>query len=212
VKAYVYPTDAAADAYAGLRIFDLLERKRRSINPLPSFPPCRIFEEIGGTGVSVISTEGEIAESGFGTDVNIPTSTTASNAPTISPKISGIGDHETSTELAEILSEEIAKAQEWITSYVAALPDDTISSLSRPQLRAYALWQYGELDTHLISRLWRDPPIRESTVAMYVLEAIKLERLPCDLNRAKLALRLVPKQLKDRFDHLWEDTGEDEDH
>jgi len=75
-----------------------------------------------------------------------------------------------------------------------------------PQLRAYALWHHAELELADIAKIWRDPPLKEGTVAMYLLEAIKNEKLPCNVQRAKAAVKHVPFHLQDRFKHIWEEA------
>jgi len=188
-------TDAAADAYAGLRIFDLLEIRRAKLNPRPPLPTCRNIEDTSDDYVprspSLIST----------TTTTTTVETTA---------IEDNQDKQTaSTSIyassSETFSAEIEMAGEWVAKYTASFSDSDQIQLSKPQLRAYSLWHVGAIDIAEICKIWRDPPLKEATVATYILEAIKIEKLPCDMERAKAALEHVPWLLKDRFKDLWKD-------
>lgn len=69
-------------------------------------------------------------------------------------------------------------ANNWITHYTTTLsPSRPV--VARPcDLRAYHLWYHQDLDIHEIASRLRDPPLATSTVAGYVLGAVKLEKLP----------------------------------
>ncbi len=69
-------------------------------------------------------------------------------------------------------------ANTWLTSYTTTLPPSH-PVVARPcDLRAYHLWYHQGLDIQEIASRLRDPPLAISTVAGYVLGAVKLEKLP----------------------------------
>ena len=69
-------------------------------------------------------------------------------------------------------------ANTWLTHYTNTLsPSRPV--VARPcDLRAYHLWYHQNLDIQEIASRLRDPPLAISTVAGYVLGAVKLEKLP----------------------------------
>ncbi|KAF8543589.1 ribonuclease H-like domain-containing protein [Trichophaea hybrida] len=191
---------AAADAYAGLRIFDLLEIRRAKLNPRPPRPICRNIED----------TSDDYAPKTTSTTSTITTTTETTTVETTIIE----GNHGEQTPSAsesasnsEVFTAEIEMAGEWVAKYMASFSNGAQPQLSKPQLRAYSLWHVGAIDITEICKIWRDPPLKESTVATYILEAIKVENLPCDTERAKEAFTHIPWLLKDRFKDLdlWKD-------
>jgi hypothetical protein len=107
------------------------------------------------------------------------------------------------TTLTDKFSAQINTAGEWMTTYVSSFNEEAGGpALSKSQLRAYALWHHGALDVADIARIWRDPPLKEATVATYILDAIMVGKLPCDVDRAKEAHSQINAQLRDRYRSL----------
>jgi hypothetical protein len=131
------------------------------------------------------------------TTTTAATTTNATDDPVQSPE-----DPTETTILTDEYSSQINTAGEWAATYTSTFASQASHSLSKSQLRAYALWHHGALDVGDIARIWRDPPLKEGTVATYILDAIRIEKLPCDVERAKAAHEYVPSQMKDKFRSL----------
>jgi hypothetical protein len=98
---------------------------------------------------------------------------------------------ENPTEIKEKRSQVLA-AEQWAAEW---LDDPSISRAPRatkPYLRAYALWHHSGLSVEDIASVLRDPPLRNSTVTSYILESIRLERLPYNEIRVRDVLRHMP--------------------
>lgn len=188
-------TDAAADAYAGLRIFDVLQARRARLKPRPPLPVCRDIESVGDD---------------FASSANTTTTTTITEAKKTKKTTIAKSENEeqaassTPESATDVFSSQIEVASEWVSSYKSSLPDGQ-QQLSKPQLRAYSLWHVAQLDVEDICKIWRDPPLQESTLAGYIMEALKIKNLPCDMNRAKAVYKHVPYMLKERYKNWWVD-------
>ena len=174
--------------------------RRAKLDPRPPFPPCRII----GAAVEDETSASVTSETEERLDVKDDTSDSDAsiyyNKAATKITKSATGNEEVTSEAAhKIFSDQISRAEEWMSTYMSSLSSDEEPRLSKPQLRAYALWHEGMLDLKDIATIWRDPPLKESTVASYVLEAIKMEKFSCDVVRVKDALKCIPRPLKERF-------------
>ncbi len=88
----------------------------------------------------------------------------------------------------------ILEAEKWLTVYRTA---NTKARSAPAALRAYCIWrENNDLDPVAIAKLLREPPLQTSTVVSYILETIKLDRLP--YNKVRLrneVLDLLPKEI-----------------
>ncbi|XPT02390.1 Exodeoxyribonuclease I [Ascochyta lentis] len=93
-------------------------------------------------------------------------------------------------------------ATSWAQAYLAStvpLPTALTPSHIRatvPHLRAYSLWRHQGLSLAEVGRHLRDPPLSESTVGSYVLQAIVLERMEYDREEVKKVLMEMPEALR----------------
>jgi len=94
---------------------------------------------------------------------------------------------------------EYTTAQSWATTYRAALPFPHKPSASPASLRAYALWHEQGHTVPEAAALLRDPPLQNATVAVYVLEALRLEKLPFERGRLEALLGYVPMGGRGRY-------------
>lgn len=78
---------------------------------------------------------------------------------------------------------EIMKAEDWIEKWRTKRPASQKCLVFPSQLRAYSLWHEQQLDVSAAAALLRDPPLKNATVAAYVLDAIQLEQLPFEKER-----------------------------
>jgi hypothetical protein len=101
---------------------------------------------------------------------------------------------------------EYSLADTWATDYLqSTIPSISSSSSSQPSriratlphLRAYHLWYHQHLPIDVIATHLRpDPPLAESTVCSYILQAVTLERLEYQKENMKELLRKLPIALR----------------
>lgn len=87
----------------------------------------------------------------------------------------------------------IVQAESWLIEYRARKP----AKAAAASLRAYHIWHHNaDLDPGAIAKMLRNPPLQVSTVVNYVLEAIRLEKLPYDALRLQTeVLGFFPKEV-----------------
>lgn len=78
---------------------------------------------------------------------------------------------------------EIMMAEDWIDKWHTKRSATHKCLVMPSQLRAYSLWHEQQIDVSTAAALLRDPPLKKSTVAAYVLDAIRLEQLPFEKER-----------------------------
>ncbi|KAI2781547.1 ribonuclease H-like protein, partial [Daldinia loculata] len=163
-------TYSASDAYAGLQLFATLDHHRQQLNPCPPPPyhaelnlPIRLTDglELSTDDEPVVDTVVETVVEATAT-VTVKSKTTASKRSS-APKDSRV----------EIAEDRVAR-------YRATHPEALAST---PQLRAYFMWHSQGLNPRTIAQLLRDPPLKVSTVTIYILAAIEHEKLPVDKER-----------------------------
>lgn len=99
---------------------------------------------------------------------------------------------------------EYTAAESWAQSYLFNTIPSASSSSSTPSriratvphLRAYHLWHHQHLPLSEIAACLRTPPLAESTVCSYILQAIALERLEYRTEDMRLVLKALPKALR----------------
>ncbi|KAK5719933.1 hypothetical protein LTR15_007206 [Elasticomyces elasticus] len=68
-----------------------------------------------------------------------------------------------------------------------------------PSLRAYFFWHMQGNTVAQTAALARDPPLAHTTVASYILEAIRWEELPYEADRMKIVLEILPRSVWSRY-------------
>jgi hypothetical protein len=88
----------------------------------------------------------------------------------------------------------ILAAESWVVEYRASRQNVKAAAAS---LRAYHIWHHDtDLDPEGIAKLLRTPPLQTATVVNYILEAIRLEKLPYNAIRLQgEVLSLIPKEM-----------------
>jgi hypothetical protein len=131
--------------------------------------------------------------------VPVPAQPSASEPSTPSP----VTSIEPASEHAEsALTPEYTIATTWARSYLSSTipsPDSLTPSHIRatvPHLRAYHMWHHQHLALSEIAAQLRDPPLTESTVGSYVLQAITLERMEYDASAVRGVLMGMPEALR----------------
>lgn len=170
---------AAADAYAGLRIFDALERQRFQLVPRPKFPDCRnIAEEEEEYRPKTPVVEETTTETVIATTKTTRTSSTSST-----PKRLKAAD-----------SPEFDAAKEWACKYKS---ENAGSQVELRNLRAWNLWSVQELP---LGRVTEVLGVKEATAAVYVLAAIKDGKFAYEKERvAKDLLSKVGRPLQGHY-------------
>jgi exonuclease 3'-5' domain-containing protein 2 len=132
------------------------------------------------------------------------TSSTANNKP----KMKSTGSASPATSVPK--PESLVDAESWAFTHRASNPPpspsrNSSSTVTFSALRVYALWYYNpSLSIPDIASMLRDPPLRNSTVAAYILDSVRLEKLPFEKERLRKVLQFVPdSRSMRRYKGLW---------
>ena len=228
---------AATDAYAVLHLYDVLEAKRRQMNPTPPHPthaelglPVRLTEE-------PVSQSAERATGGGRKRIRASTRADFANdeeAETSIPDTDytpGSEDSKSSrmktTMVKGFISNHphVALADAWALAFYPPTPGDSNSNSNstststgtrfsapterawRSHLRAYALWHSHGYEVEVIAKILRDPPLQRSTVAMYIAEALRKEKLENDVARLRKVLDHLSSTYRPRYQYLLYDNA-----
>jgi hypothetical protein len=225
-------TDAASDAYANFMLYDALECKRKQLRPVPPRPyhaelnlPIRL-----ASGVVIATTDDAVDDfepnKRSTTDSPVaPASVLEAAAENIQieddaeqyftssvirakPKMRPTDPRSPSTSAPRPQS--LVSAASWAVAHRASHPPPSPSGNSPPTatfsaLRVYALWFYNSsLSIPEIASMLRDPPLRNSTVAAYILDSVRLEKLPFEKERLKKVLQVISdSRTLWRYKGLW---------
>ena len=109
------------------------------------------------------------------------------NAPAFKSKSS------TAKPTPAIKSPIVLAAETLSTDYRSTHPKNRASPAS---LRAYFIWYHNNsLSCSDIAALLREVPLQTTTVVNYILEAVKLEKLPFEKERLRKVLGVLPKEI-----------------
>lgn len=88
-------------------------------------------------------------------------------------------------------------AETWIMTYRAKHAKTTVGT---PILRAYHLWHHQHFELKEVAGFCRgDPPLAMTTVASYIMQALKEADLPFDSARVKSVLGILPGSVHGRY-------------
>ena len=104
---------------------------------------------------------------------------------------------------------EVVIANEWVASWHSVRPPGYKSAAAPACLRAHALWHEQGFTVPEAAALLRDPPLLNSTVATYVLDALRAEKLPFEKERLAALILHVPQVIKGRYKRFFEQAGID---
>ena len=193
---------AASDSYAGFHLYHMLERKRKLLKPTPPRPehaelnlPIRLAD--GQTVTTAEDLQG--TNEGVADDIELP----AISIDEVARDLIDISleDDESKQKPNEhnrptknlLKAPEVAMADEWVREWRSTRsPDNQVQAIPA-YLRAYSLWHHQEYNVVEAARLLRNPPLQTSTVCGYILEAIRIERLPFEAERLRSVLGLRPE-------------------
>jgi hypothetical protein len=208
---------AASDAYAGFRLFQELEKRRISMDPMPPRPALWELDLpiILGNGeqAGVARTKRKAAVANITEpEVQAPV-LSVEEEQALNEEVeagaeaeAGLDDVEDDSAPNELESVEdepaaIAKheaAEQWLGQCQSELPQRCI--------RAYALWQVQGLELQQVAEAMRQPPLALSTVASYILDVVKAESLPYESVRLQEALDVLPSMAHWRYKSLMQKT------
>ena len=104
---------------------------------------------------------------------------------------------------APITCPEVVTANQWVLQWRSALPSNYKARVTPASLRAYALWHHQDFDVPDVAALLRDPPLKEATVANYVLEAIRVEKLPyAGRERLNRVIQHLDRSMQGKYQRL----------
>lgn len=207
---------AASDSYAGIHLYDTMEIKRKALDPTPPRPyfaeenkPIRLAQ-----GVE-IPTDDEL-------DGEEPEQSTFTTKRTTKFSSTYLANASESLEMDpdfEALPSTTAAAAQPTTrsksapSKLASPPQDPLVAEASAQadlyrathhqnraapssLRCYFLWHHNpDLSIQDIAALLREVPLQTSTVINYILDSVKVEKLPFEKERLKEVLGFLPKEV-----------------
>lgn len=196
---------AASDSYAGLQLYLSMESKRKALDPTPPRPyhaelnlPIRLAS---GQAVETSDEAEDTAEKPVSDEIEDTSEKLANDAPLPAPSIEemarefmdiAIEDSDASkARAASTKAPEVVTANVWVAEYRASRPSDSITKATPAFLRAYSLWHHQEVEVADAAKLLRDPPLQSSTVCCYILEAVRIEKLPFGVERLREVLRQV---------------------
>ena len=199
---------AASDSYAGLQLYDVMEGKRKALVPTPPRPehaelnlPIRLAN---GQTVATYDESEEVTNENPTNDngsqpidieemardfLNIAIEDSEGTQPPV--KLSKSRKSKSCSDKPP----DIIAAEEWIQQWRATLPSDYKTKATPAYLRAYFLWHHSDKEVLEAASILRDPPLQASTVSNYILEAVRIEKLPFDSYRLPEVLAHLPPGL-----------------
>ncbi|RDW68431.1 hypothetical protein BP5796_09088 [Coleophoma crateriformis] len=199
---------AASDSYAGLQLYSTMNLKRLALDPTPPLPhhaernlpiqladgvtldtdtnPDELEPEDATTPSARLSskylaTAVETLELDPDFDINTPSTPTTRKAK---PSTSS-----SKTARSPIVLAATALAEEYRSTHPKCRAQPS-------SLRAYYIWhEHAHLSIDEIAALLREVPLQRSTVINYVLDTIKLEKLPFHTQRLREVLNFIPKDV-----------------
>ena len=148
-----------------------------------------------------------IPRSSFVGHVNVAEASTATNA---SPNLwRGSSKQESTVNDPAERGRANEQATTWVQEWQAQRAESQQPRAKLASLRAYAIWHCQGREVAETAALLRDPPLRRTTVASYILEAVHLEKLPYDSKRIADVLGRLPKAVtKVVYPSIWRNLEE----
>ncbi|KAL9120458.1 MAG: hypothetical protein Q9187_002987 [Circinaria calcarea] len=201
---------AASDSYAGLQLYDVMEGKRKALVPTPPRPehaelniPIRLAN--GRTVSTYDELEEFTNENPIKDDRSQPIDIEEMARDFLNIAIEDSEGTQPPAKLSKAAKSkscldkppEIIAAEGWIQQWRVTLPSDYKVKATPAYLRAYFLWHHSDKEVLEAASILRDPPLQASTVSNYILEAIRIERLPFNSYRLPEVLAHLPTGLAD---------------
>ena len=188
----------------------MLEAKRRALDPTPPRPahaeldlPIRLANGWTVAEYTKATGSGDDALDPCSSDVSLAEEEMAQDLWNLSIK-DNPALQPTSKKLlikspAPSPSPEYDVANEWVLQWCSTLSPGYKLRAFKSQLRAYALWHEQGYCIPEVARFLRDPPLKSTTVAGYVLDAVKSENLPFEKARIPEVLNCLPEALRLKY-------------
>ena len=211
---------AVTDAYAGLRLFDELDRRRKALKPMPPLPA---YYELGlpiilGNGMppprrqpqarSIPRTFALSNDDPQKVDISLEITSNETNVNNDNITNNTKDRTDSISTATKETDARLSLAETWAHTYRLARSEAGQSMANPAAVRAYALWQRHNLSPEEIRRLLRHPPLKPATVNAYIFETVALDRnLPFDDERMRSIFASVPGFLALRFKTLARRVG-----
>ena len=212
--------DAASDSYAGFQLYHTLEHKRKALTPTPPRPAhAELNIPIRLAGGQIVATCDfvELKDEGGSTESSDPSFSAEELArdflnvaleDPLAPKPLLKKTKTKPVELAVTMSNtDYTAANDWVLQWRKTLSPTYKPRAFPAQLRAYALWHEMQQPIIAAAAVLRDPPLKESTVATYVLDALRLEGLPFGKERIIEVIQFIPKTSQARYGTFFKKHG-----
>lgn len=208
-RANRYNADSAADAYAGIQLYHVIDEARQKLDPCPSRPhfaeltlplPIPIFSAKDLEEVAAIASAQEEATAALAKDVDKATqatSTSEQKASTTPGTPVKQAKKEPPTAITPTRDVRITNAETQAQQYRESRRKPC--SVGPSALRAYYIWHINtDLKPGDIAKMLREPPLQTNTVVGYILSSVTMEGLPYEKTRMKdeLLAVLAPEALK----------------
>ncbi len=214
-------------------LYDAIECKRKQLRPVPprpyhaelNLPICLASGRVIATSDDPVD-DFEPNKSSTGASSTVPASVLEAAAENIQIEddadrifTSSTGRIKPQTKYTDFTSpttspskpQSLVDAESWALAHRASNLSVSPSGNSSPTvtfsvLRVYALWYYNSsLSIPDIASILRDPPLRSSTVAAYILDSVRVEKLPFEKERLKRVLQVIPDSRGMwRYKGLWQ--------
>ncbi|TPX07128.1 uncharacterized protein E0L32_010929 [Thyridium curvatum] len=204
---------AASDAYAAVQLYAILEKQREELDPVPPRPypaelglPIRFAEGVTLPAADEAAEEVEEEVDDDKTAATLSPDFVASATDSIEIEVEAdeapatpkpAAPKKPSTPASKKPKDErYLAAEAWLTQYRSSHPKIRAAPSA---LRTYHIWHSNaDLDPVAIAKLLREPPLQTNTVVSYILETIKMEKLPYNRDRlCNEVLALLPAQILD---------------
>ena len=235
---------AASDAYAGFRLYDALEARRKAMVPTPprpalyelqmplilgnGLPPPRkkkasattkpnihpgetassvqtvVLEDTEDEGRAAAEVLDEIHDEGEeakeSEDEFYSCESDYEESPPGQPEHGSLTSEPTSSP--PDTAQELVLADEWLRQWRERSVADRKPRATPACLRAYALWHSQTLGIDMCAKILRNPPLALTSVAQYVLEAVKVENLPYTPDRLREVVGFLHPSAQWRYTRL----------
>ncbi|KAK6000219.1 hypothetical protein QM012_003851 [Aureobasidium pullulans] len=200
---------AASDAYAGFRLFHELEKARSKMNPMPPRPAAWELDqpiilgngERAGRKTSTKKATGvESQMSMLSVEEAEPINEEKEEAQT-EAGADDMEDDNAQDELESFESELAAPvkheaAERWLAQWISDSSLGRKTKTPPSPIRAYALWHVEGLELDQVAEAMREPPLALTTVAAYICQVVKTQKLPHEPARFRAALEIEERRYK----------------
>ncbi|CAD6578201.1 MAG: hypothetical protein ASARMPREDX12_008674 [Alectoria sarmentosa] len=209
---------AASDSYAAFQLYHVLEAKRRALEPPPPRPahaelnlPIRLAngQTVQSFDEGLESTKDASTDAPLGPSISIDElvqdfqdvaiQEPAPLYPQLPSHPPPSSEPSSATPSKKHLAPKIIEANDWVAEYINSRPATIKAKPTKAHLRAYYLWEMKSMETEAISALLR---VEFSTVAVYVLQAIKIEHLGFGEERSRTLVPFAPKAFRDDYEMM----------